>query len=45
VYDRFVEEAVKRAKAIKLGHSLAEGTEQGPLISKDQMTKVLGYIE
>lgn len=45
IYDQFVEEAAKRAKNIKLGHSLTEGTEQGPLVSKEQMNKVLGYID
>jgi aldehyde dehydrogenase (NAD+) len=45
IYDRFVEAAAKQARAIKLGHSLDSKTDQGPLVSKQQMERVLGYIE
>ena len=45
IYDRFVEACVKQVKNIKLGHSLDSNTDQGPLVSKEQMDKVLGYIE
>lgn len=45
IYDRFVEAAAKEANSIKLGHSLDPKTDQGPLVSKDQLDKVLGYIE
>ena len=44
IYDRFVEASVQLAKKIKLGHSLDPNTDQGPLVSKEQMDKVLGYI-
>jgi aldehyde dehydrogenase (NAD+) len=30
---------------IRLGHCLAADTEQGPLVSEEQMNRVLGYIE
>ncbi len=45
LYDRFVEESVKRARSIKLGHSLDLEAEQGPQISRKQMERVLGYIQ
>jgi len=44
LYDKFVEESAKIAAKIKLGPSLSSCTEQGPLIDKDQMNKVLSYI-
>jgi aldehyde dehydrogenase (NAD+) len=44
IYDRFVEESAKCASKIKLGPSLSANTGQGPLVSKEQMDKVLGYI-
>jgi aldehyde dehydrogenase (NAD+) len=45
IYDRFVEATAKQVKAIRVGHSMDENTDQGPLVSKEQMEKVLGYIE
>lgn len=45
IYDRFVERFVERAKQIKVGPGDAEGTEMGPLVSKQHMEKVLNYIE
>lgn len=44
LYDRYVEAITKMSSKIKLGHSLAVDTEQGPLINQEQMNKVLGYI-
>lgn len=45
IYDRYVEAISKASSKIKLGHSLSAETEQGPLVSEEQMTRVLGYIE
>jgi len=45
IYDQFVAESIKVASKIKLGHSLASDTDQGPLVSEEQMKTVLGYIE
>lgn len=45
IYDRFVEATVKQANAIRVGHSLDPNTDQGPLVSKDQLDRVLSYIE
>lgn len=45
VHDRFVERLVERAKSIVVGPGLAEGTEMGPLITKEHMERVLSYVE
>ena len=45
LYDRFVEELVKRAERIKVGPGWETGIEMGPLISQAHMEKVLSYIE
>jgi acyl-CoA reductase-like NAD-dependent aldehyde dehydrogenase len=44
IYDRFVEATVKQANTIRVGHSLDPNTDQGPLVSKDQLDRVLNYI-
>lgn len=45
IYDRYVAAVSEVAQKIKLGHSLSPETEQGPLVSEEQMTRVLGFIE
>jgi aldehyde dehydrogenase (NAD+) len=45
VYDEFVEKSVSCASQAVLGDSLDSNTTQGPQVSKEQQTKVLGYIE
>lgn len=45
LYDRYVEAIGKVSQKIKLGHSLASDTEQGPLVSEEQMNRVLSYID
>jgi phenylacetaldehyde dehydrogenase len=45
VYDKVVEGMVSRARKIKVGHGLDPSVELGPLVSKEQHTKVAGYIE
>src|SRR5699024_7403965 len=45
IYEKVVNELEKRAKEIKLGAGLDEQTTMGPLISKKQQDRVLGYIE
>lgn len=44
IYDRFVEEFVKRTKELVIGDPLDEETRVGALISEAHMNKVLGYI-
>lgn len=45
IFDRFIERALKRVAAIRQGNPLDETTQLGPQASKDQLTKILGYIE
>lgn len=45
IYDRFVEEAVKRFNAVKVGLPWESDTQMGCQISKRQMEKILGYVE
>lgn len=45
IYDRFVEELGERAQRIKVGPGNDPTTEMGPLVSREHMQKVLGYIE
>ncbi|MEV5105991.1 aldehyde dehydrogenase family protein [Streptomyces massasporeus] len=44
LHDRFVEAYAERARAIRLGNGLEEGTESGPLSSAEHREKVEGYI-
>lgn len=44
-YERVVDELAKRANKVKLGPGMDQGTEMGPLVSKKQFERVLGYIE
>ena len=45
IYDQYVEKSVKAAQSIKLGNPTDPSTDQGPLVSEEQMNKVLGYIK
>jgi len=45
IYDKFVEAAVAKAKAIKVGSYTDGNVEQGPQVDKIQFDKILGYIE
>ena len=45
IYDRFVGELVSRALAIKVGPGLDGESEMGPLVSKEQLDKVEGYVK
>jgi acyl-CoA reductase-like NAD-dependent aldehyde dehydrogenase len=44
VYDEFAERLSKRAGEIKLGQPLDRQTTMGPLVSKEQHERVLGYL-
>jgi aldehyde dehydrogenase (NAD+) len=44
VYRRFVDELVRRCKLLRLGNGLDESVDVGPVISRQQMETVLGYI-
>ena len=45
VFDEFVEELAKRAKAVKVGSPLDPQTEVGPLIHPEHFERVTGYIK
>jgi betaine-aldehyde dehydrogenase len=44
IHDRFVGELVSRAMAIKVGDPLDDASEMGPLVSKQQLDKVVDYV-
>jgi aldehyde dehydrogenase (NAD+) len=45
VHDAFVEKLVAGAKAMKVGHALAEGTQMGPVVSQQQLDENLAYVD
>ena len=45
VLDAFVERLVARAKALKVGPALAEGTQMGPVVSAAQLDSNLAYLK
>jgi aminomuconate-semialdehyde/2-hydroxymuconate-6-semialdehyde dehydrogenase len=45
IYDKFVEEFVKRTKALTVGDPLEVDTRIGALVSEQHMAKVLSYID
>ena len=45
VHDRFVEQFVARASALRVGDGLDPQMQVGPSISETQLEKVMGYIE
>ena len=45
IYDRFVEEAVKRFNQVNVGLPWEPDTQMGSQISKGQMAKILSYID
>ena len=45
IYDQVLEGVSEAANAIRLGPGLNKETEMGPLVSKEQQERVLGYIE
>jgi betaine-aldehyde dehydrogenase len=45
IYPRFLEAMVEKARRIRLGDPLDRATRMGPLVSKEQHDRVLGYLE
>lgn len=45
IYDKFVEEAVKRFNTVKVGNPLCPETQMGSQINESQVKKILSYIE
>jgi len=45
VYGAFLEQFVARAKALKVGDGLVDGTQMGPSVSEEQLATVRRYVE
>ncbi|MCV2888726.1 aldehyde dehydrogenase family protein [Ruegeria aquimaris] len=45
IHDAFVEKLVAGAQAMKVGHALAEGTQMGPVVSAQQLSENLAYVD
>jgi len=45
LFDQIVEGIAQEAKKIRVGHALSDGTQMGPLVSKDQLERVSGYLQ
>lgn len=45
IHDRFVEKLVAAAQALNVGHALKADTEIGPVVSEEQLSQNLGYVE
>lgn len=45
IYAEFVDRLADMARSVKLGHGLSAETKMGPLVSKVQQQRVLGYID
>ncbi|MGD0025034.1 MAG: aldehyde dehydrogenase family protein [Xanthobacteraceae bacterium] len=45
IFDQIVEGVSLEAKKIRIGHGLSDGTQMGPLVSKEQLERVSGYLE
>ncbi|WP_087668145.1 aldehyde dehydrogenase family protein [Caballeronia humi] len=43
-YDQVLDAVARRANRIRIGHGMDAGTEMGPLISRRQLDRVLGFI-
>jgi acyl-CoA reductase-like NAD-dependent aldehyde dehydrogenase len=45
IHDAFLDGLIDRAKALRVGSPLDEGTQLGPMVSERQLERVLGYVE
>ncbi|MCE0768452.1 aldehyde dehydrogenase family protein [Pseudonocardia kujensis] len=45
IYDRLVDAVSEAASKLVVGNGMAEGTQMGPVISRRQLDRVLGYID
>src|SRR3712207_7088458 len=44
IYDDTLSELVEGARGLKVGPGLDESVDMGPLVSQEQMERVLGYV-
>lgn len=45
ILTQFLEEVLRRPKAIRIGDPLLDETRMGALVSREHLDKVLGYVE
>lgn len=45
IHDEFVEKVVQSSEQIPLGHGLGGETRMGPVVSEEQLDRVMGYID
>ncbi len=45
IYDSFAEAFVSRTKTMKVGYQLDESTDMGPMITKKEAERVMGWVE
>jgi 1-pyrroline dehydrogenase len=45
IYDKLLEELVPQVESLKVGDPLNDETEMGSVISQDQQTRILGFLE
>ena len=45
IHDQFVESLVEATETMKVGPALEEDTGMGPVVSKEQLDRVTGYID
>ena len=45
IHDRFLEALVERIKSVRIGDIFDEETQMGPLVSQEQLERVLNYID
>jgi acyl-CoA reductase-like NAD-dependent aldehyde dehydrogenase len=45
IYDQFTDQLSQMAKGLTIGDPMEAGTRMGPLVSKEQHERVLGYLE
>lgn len=45
IHDAFVEKLIAGAQAMRVGHALAEGTQMGPVVSEQQLSENIAYVD
>lgn len=45
LHEEFVKQVVERVEKIQVGHADAEGTEMGPVVTREHYDRVMAYIE
>jgi acyl-CoA reductase-like NAD-dependent aldehyde dehydrogenase len=45
IHDQFVDSVVQASNTMTLGHGLASETRMGPVVSQEQLDRVMGYID